>query len=139
MSLFKIFDVASSGMTAQTSRLNVTASNIANAESVGSSPDTTYRARHPVFATVKDRIQGQQPNLSSRVRVQNIIEDQRPGLQRYEPGHPLANENGYIFASNVNPVQEMVNMLSASRSFQNNVEVMNTAKELLVRTISLGQ
>ena len=138
MSMFRVFDVASSGMTAQSTRLNVTASNIANAESVGTSPDTVYKARHPVFATVRERQMLEQMD-SAKVHVQNIIEDQTPGRQRFEPGHPLANENGYIFASNVNPVEEMVNMLSASRSYESNIEVFNTTKELLLRTISIGQ
>ncbi|MEM7280565.1 MAG: flagellar basal body rod protein FlgC [Pseudomonadota bacterium] len=138
MSMFRIFDVASSGMTAQSTRLNVTASNVANAESVGTTPDSVYKARHPVFAAVRDQQLMQQSEIT-KVRVSDIIEDQTAGRQRYQPGHPMANDDGYIFASNVNPVEEMVNMLSASRSYESNIEMMNTAKQLLIRTISLGQ
>lgn len=139
MSMFSVFDVAGSGMVAQTMRLNVTASNLANAESVGSSPNDVYRAKNPIFSAVhRDRF-SLQDTANIKVRMVGILEDQSPARQRHEPGHPLANEDGYVFASNVNAVQEMVNMLSASRSFQNNVEVMNTAKELLLRTLSIGQ
>ena len=135
MALFDVFDLAGSGMQAQSLRLNVTASNLANAESVATEPNGAYKARHPVFSSyMLDR-----SDASSAVRVLGVVESTAPPVQRYEPNHPLANEQGYVYASNVNPIQEMVNMLSASRSFQSNVEVINTTKELLLGTLRLGQ
>jgi flagellar basal-body rod protein FlgC len=135
MSLFSIFDLAGSAMSAQSTRLNVTASNLANAETVASSPQAAYRAREPVFATMLD------PTGASvrGVRVLGIVQNEAPVAKRYEPGHPLADAEGYIYGTNVNPVEQMVNMLSASRSYQNNVEVLNTSKELLLRTLNLGR
>ncbi|MEM6639217.1 MAG: flagellar basal body rod protein FlgC [Pseudomonadota bacterium] len=137
MSLFRIFDVAGAGMNAQQVRLNVTASNVANAESVSGSADSAYRARQPVFRPFAEWMTGQ--NDMPTVRVDGITESRAPIASRYSPDHPLANEEGYIFTSNVNAIEEMVNMLSASRSYQNNIEVMNTSKELLVRTLTMGQ
>ena len=133
MSLFNVFGIAGSGMSAQSVRLNLTASNIANSESVASSPDEAYKARHPVFQAVLDE------NMNAGVRTAGVIEDRKAGDMRYEPNHPLADEQGYVYASNVDPVQEMANMISASRSFQQNVEMMNTSKELLLRTLRLGE
>ena len=136
MSLFRIFDVASSAMSAQSVRLNTTSSNLANADSVSSSTDSTYRARHPVFAATLDDVFNESPDVE--VQVLGIVESQAPLQQRYEPSHPLANKDGYIFLPNVNVVEEMANMISASRSYQANVEVVNTSKQLLLRTLSLG-
>jgi flagellar basal-body rod protein FlgC len=139
MSMFKVFDVAGSALSAQSLRLNVTASNMANANSVSSSTDETYRARQPVFATMlQDQFAGKQSS-SVGVAVKGIIESQAPLQQQYNPGHPMANEEGYIFLPNVNVVEEMANMISASRSYQSNVEVINTAKQLMMRTLSMGQ
>ncbi|MBA2079179.1 flagellar basal body rod protein FlgC [Rhodanobacter sp. PCA2] len=142
MSLFSIFNVAGSGMAAQSLRLNTVASNLANAESVSATPEGAYRAREPLFAAVH----GQQAAGESRdavaskgVQVLGITESQAAIAQRYEPGNPLANADGYVYASNVNPVDELVNMISASRSYQNNVEVMNSAKQLMLKTLTLGQ
>jgi flagellar basal-body rod protein FlgC len=140
MSSFKIFDIAASGMSAQSVRLNTVASNLANAESVSGSPETAYRAKHPVFEAVRAGLAGAQgADASAAVRVQSIVEDTRAPEMRYEPGNPLANAEGYVFAPNVNAVEEMVDMISASRAYQNNVEVMNTSKELLLATLRLGQ
>lgn len=136
MSLFRIFDVASSAMSAQSVRLNTTSSNLANADSVSSSTDTTYRARHPVFSATLDDVFNESPDVE--VKVLGIVESQAPLQQRYEPNHPLANKDGYIFLPNVNVVEEMANMISASRAYQANVEVVNTSKQLLLRTLSLG-
>lgn len=136
MSLFRIFDVASSAMSAQSVRLNTTSSNLANADSVSSSTDSTYRARHPVFAATLNDVFNESPDVE--VQVLGILESQAPLQQRYEPNHPLANKDGYIFLPNVNVVEEMANMISASRSYQANVEVVNTSKQLLLRTLSLG-
>ena len=136
MSLYKIFDIAGSGMSAQNLRLNTTASNIANAESVSSSIDQTYRARHPVFATVQESVMDA---ASAGVRVAGIVESDTPTRIEYHPEHPLADENGNIFMPNVNIVEEMANMISASRTYQTNVQVANTAKQLIQKTLSLGQ
>ena len=141
MSSFKAFDIAGSGMSAQSVRLNTTASNLANAESVSGDPNKVYKARHPIFEAVRAQLQagmaGQDPGAA--VRVSGIYESQAPATQRYEPGNPLADANGYVYAPAVNVVEEMVNMISASRSYQNNVEVMNTSKDLLLATLRLGQ
>ena len=138
MSLFNIFDIAGSGLSAQTTRLNVTASNVSNAQSVASSPDSAYKARNPVFATAfKDAFQTN--SESAGVRTLGIVENNAEHPKRYEPGNPLADGEGYIYLSNVNPIEEMTNMMSASRSYQNNVEVINTSKELLLQTLRLGE
>ncbi len=139
MSLFNVFEIAGSAMSAQNVRLNTTASNLANAETVGSTEETTYRARHPVFASVLKAMHGQNDAAGAAVQVVGITESQEPLLQRYAPDNPLANAEGYVYMPNVNPVDEMVNMISASRSYQNNVEVMNTSKQMLLATLRLGQ
>lgn len=146
MSLGSIFDIAGSGMNAQSIRLNATASNIANAESASSSSGEVYRGRHPVFtATYRDMLGN--PSSSSvgandasvGVGVAGIVESDAPLQMRHEPNHPLADEEGYVYYPNVNVVEEMADMLSASRSFQVNVEVMNSAKQMIQRVLSLGQ
>ncbi len=138
MSLFNIFEVAGSAMSAQSVRLNTTASNLANADSVSSSLEQTYRSREPVFAAVMKGLQGNNA-ASTGVRVAGIVESNAPLDSRYEPDNPMANEEGYVFLPNVNVVDQMANMISASRSYQNNVEVLNTSKQLLMATIRLGQ
>ncbi len=138
MSLFKIFDIAGSAMSAQSARLNTTASNLANANTVAGSAATAYRSRQPVFQTVMSTSEGLDPS-SAGVRVAGIVESTAEPAKVQEPGNPLADENGYIYMSNVNPVDELVNMISASRSYQNSVEVLSTSKELLLRTLSIGQ
>lgn len=138
MSMFKVFDVAGSALSAQSLRLNVTASNMANANSVSSSEGETYHARQPVFAAMLEQAGGgQQANVG--VQVKGIVESQAPLQQQYNPSHPMANKDGYIFLPNVNVVEEMANMISASRSYQSNVEVINTAKQLMMRTLTMGQ
>jgi len=141
MSSFKSFDIAGSGMAAQSVRLNTTASNLANADSVSTTAAGVYKARHPIFEAVRAQLAtpGIQPESQPAVRVSGIYESTAPASQRYEPGNPLADANGYVFAPAVNVVEEMVNMISASRSYQNNVEVMNTSKDLLLATLRLGQ
>ena len=136
MSSFKAFEIAGSGMAAQTVRLNTTASNLANANSVSGDANSVYKARHPIFEAVRKNIGGQG---DAAVRVSGVMESDRAALARYEPGNPLADVNGYVYAPNVNVVEEMVDMISASRSYQNNVEVMNTSKEMLLATLRLGQ
>jgi flagellar basal-body rod protein FlgC len=139
MSSFKIFDIAASGMSAQSVRLNTTASNLANAESVGGDPNKVYKARHPVFEAVRAGLATAKDAGGAAVRVRSITENTAPAIARYEPGNPLADANGYVYAPNVNAVEEMVDMISASRSYQNNVEVMNTVKEMMLATLRLGQ
>ena len=144
MSSFTIFDIAGSGMSAQSVRLNTTASNLANADSVSGDANSVYKARHPVFEAVQSALKGQSAitgsnAASASVQVSSIMQSEAPAQQRYEPGNPLADENGYIYTSNVNVVEEMVDMISAARSYQNNVEVMNTSKELMLATLKLGQ
>ncbi len=137
MSMFKVFDTAASGMSAQTMRLNLVSSNMANVDSVSSSIGETYRARHAVFSAVMDQMS---PNGAAvGVKMEGVIESQSPLNKEYLPGHPKANDEGYIFRPNVNMVEEMANMISASRSYQSNVEVVNTAKKLLSATLRLGE
>lgn len=137
MSSFKIFDIAGSGMSAQSVRLNATASNLANADSVSGDPNQVYKAKHPLFEAIRAGL-GKDASTSG-VAVKGIFENQAPPSARYEPGNPLADANGYVYAPAVNSVEEMVDMISASRSYQNNVEVMNTAKEMMLATLRLGQ
>ncbi|MGV6859291.1 MAG: flagellar basal body rod protein FlgC [bacterium] len=137
MSLFNIFGVAGSAMSAQNTRLNVTASNMANADSVAGSEKEAYKARQPVFSAMLNGI-NQKPE-SAGVDMLGIVESHAENAMRYEPNHPMANEDGYIFASNVNTIEEMTNLISASRSYQNNVEVINTSKQLLLQTLKLGE
>jgi flagellar basal-body rod protein FlgC len=141
MSSFKAFDIAGSGMAAQSVRLNTTASNLANADSVSTTAAGVYKPRHPIFEAVRAQLStaGAAPESQPAVRVRGIYESTAPASQRYEPGNPMADANGYVFAPSVNVVEEMVNMISASRSYQNNVEVMNTSKDLLLATLRLGQ
>ncbi|MBL4608023.1 MAG: flagellar basal body rod protein FlgC [Pseudomonadales bacterium] len=144
MSLFNVLDISSTGMNAQTIRLNTTASNIANADSVASSVDKTYRARHPIFAVraqdlAASPISGDSAESGSGVDVLGIVESNAPLQLRYQPDHPAANEQGYVSYPNVNIVEEMANMMSASRSFETNVEVANSAKQMLQRILTLGQ
>jgi len=135
--LFNVFDIAGSAMSAETVRLNVTASNLANAQSVGPSEEATYHARHPVFSAVMKSLQGGAGSYG--VEVDGIVESQGPLQQRYQPEHPMANEEGYVYLPNVNIVDEMANMISASRAYQSNVEVLNTSKQLMLATLKLGQ
>ena len=138
MSLFNIFDVAGSGMSAQSIRLNVVASNLSNADNVSSTEKDAYRAREPVFAAIYGALRADGTNNINGVRVTSIKESSAPIQARYMPDNPQADANGYVFGSNVNPIEEMVNMISASRSYQDNVEVMKTSKQMLLRTLTLG-
>jgi flagellar basal-body rod protein FlgC len=137
MSMFQIFNVAGSAVSAQSQRLNVVASNLANAETVAGPDGQAYKARQVVFQTALMGA-GNDP-ASAGVRVSTISEDQTPGRRIHDPKHPKADAEGYVTYSNVNTVEEMVNMISASRSYQNNIEVMSTAKSLLLKTLQLGQ
>ena len=135
MSMFTIFGVSGSAISAQAQRLNTVASNLANADAVAGPDGQAYKARQLVFQT---QPMGNNP-ASAGVKVTNVIESEAPNRRVFNPQHPSADAEGYVTHSNVNPVEEMVNMISASRSYQNNVEVMNTAKNLLQKTLQLGQ
>ena len=139
MSLFSIFNVAGSGMAAQSLRLNTVASNLANADSVSSTPEGAYRSREPLFAAVKNAQDSGSNAVGEGVQVLGVTESQAAIPSRYEPGNPLADADGYVYSSNVNPVDELVNMISASRSYQNNVEVMNSTRQPMQKTLDLGK
>lgn len=146
MPLMNIFDVAGSAMAAQNLRLNTTASNLANAESVSSNRDETYRARHPVFAArLQEAALGGNDTMaateqaSAGVMVAGIVESGAPLAMKYEPHHPMADQSGYVAYPNVNVVEEMANMMSASRSFQANVQMLTTVKSMAERLLSMGQ
>lgn len=138
MSLFDLLGVSASALTAQSVRLNTISSNLANAETVSGSAETAYRAKYPVFATVITDALGKGEALAG-VRVDRIAESDTPSRKEYMPGHTLADNEGYIYYGNVNTVAEMANMISASRSYQNTVEVMNTSKQLLLQTLNIGR
>jgi len=134
--MFKVFDIAGSAMSAQSQRLNVVASNLANVDSATSANGQPYKAKQVVFQTTP--LNNKQPNVAG-VRVSRVIEDQAPPRLIYDPKNPLADGNGYVTMPNVNPVEEMVNMISASRSYQTNADMMNAAKTMLLKTLQLGQ
>jgi flagellar basal-body rod protein FlgC len=149
MSLTQILDIAGTGMNAQSVRLNTTASNIANAQSVSSSIEKTYKARKPWFEAIRKKwhqdVSLRDNNLWIRnqigdgVNVKAIVESKAPLQRRYEPHHPMADKQGYVFYPNVNVIEEMTDMISSSRSYQMNVEVLKTAKQMLQKTLTLGQ
>ncbi|EKE17813.1 MAG: hypothetical protein ACD_10C00261G0005 [uncultured bacterium] len=136
MSLLNVFHISSSAMTAQSMRLNAVASNLANADSIVSSDGKPYRAKQVVFEATPMGTDGE---LSKGVRVRQVVEDASPPRMVYDPKNPAADERGYVAFPNVNAVEEMTNMISASRSYQTNVEVMNTAKSMMLRTLQIGQ
>jgi len=138
MALLDVFNIAGSGMSAQSMRLNLTSSNIANANTVAGNKDEAYSSRHAVFsAMLKDRFAPTEQGVG--VEMLGVVESDAEHVMRYEPNHPMANEEGYVFDSNVDIAEEMANMISASRSYQNNIEVLNTSKEMLLRTLRLGE
>ncbi|MEO6422588.1 MAG: flagellar basal body rod protein FlgC [Candidatus Nitrotoga sp.] len=132
MSLFNVFNISGSAMSAQSQRLNVVASNLANVDSTTSANGQPYRAKQVMFSATP-------MGVGAGVKVSEVVEDASPMKMLYDPKHPMANEKGYVTLPNVNVVEEMVNMISSSRSYQNNVEVMNTSKTLLLKTLSIGQ
>lgn len=138
MSLFKVFDISGSAMSAQSVRLNTTASNLANADSVSSSINETYRARKPVFAAdLEQALSDRQESVG--VKVLGIVETDKPLLKEFHPDHPMADAEGFIYKPNVNVVEEMTDMLSASRNYQTNVQVADAAKQMLQQTLRLGK
>jgi flagellar basal-body rod protein FlgC len=144
MSLFNVFNVAGSALNAETIRLNTTASNLANAESVNGDVTKVYRARHPVFQAMMNNADddfdgnGNGDGAAKGVRVLGVVESTAPPLKTYQPDSPLADKDGYVYASNVNSIEEMTNMISANRSFATNVEAINTVRDLLLKVISMG-
>lgn len=137
MSLNNVFDISSSAMTAQSMRLNTIASNMANADSITSSTGQPYRPKQVVFSAIP--LDGKSAaNGAAKVRVTEVVEDSRPPRKVYDPKNPFADSQGYVSMPNVNPIEEMVNMISASRAYQMNVDMMNTAKSMLLKTLSLG-
>lgn len=141
MSEFRIFDIAGSGMKAQNLRMNLIASNMANADSVSSSAGEVYKSRQPVFKTMMDNIGSGvgRGNMGVGVEMAGVVESKVPAFPEYNPSHPQANEDGYIFRSNVNTVEEMANMISAQRSFQNNVDVIKSTQRMVMSVINLGK
>jgi flagellar basal-body rod protein FlgC len=140
MSLYNIFDISGSALKAQAIRLTTTASNMSNANVVSGNQNDVYRPRYPVFKTAQ--LQANQlfnESGAKGVEVGGVFESTKAPIKRYEPNNPIADKNGYVYAPNVNVVEEMTNMISASRSYQMNVEVMNTSKQLMLRTLQLGQ
>jgi flagellar basal-body rod protein FlgC len=135
MSTFSTFDIAGSALSAQSLRLNLTASNLANMHDVAGTADGVYKARQAMFRAATDPF----GSALAGVDVLGVAESTAPAIERYDPGNPQANSDGLVYGSNVNAMEEMANMISASRSYQSNLEVINTAKELLLRTLSLGQ
>jgi flagellar basal-body rod protein FlgC len=145
MSLLNILPLAGSAISAQSQRLNTVASNLANADTVAGPDGLPYKARQVVFQATQPDV-GRQGGArvvttagTAGVRVSNVVEDQSPGKKTFDPKHPSADAEGYVMHSNVNVVEEMVNMISASRSYQNNIEIMNTAQQLAMKTLQLGQ
>ena len=139
MPLFDVFDISSSAMHAQNVRLNTVASNLANAETVASSEKEAYRAKAPIFEEILNRSSNDPIEKTGGVRVKEVSVSDAPIEKRFSPNHPMANKEGFVFTNNVNPVEEMANMMSASRAFESNVEVINTTKQLLMRTLRMGQ
>lgn len=135
MSSLSIFQVVGSALHAQSTRLNTVASNLANADSVATSPDQVYKPREPLFKVAEI---GENP-ATKGVEVAGVFESTAEPIKRYEPGHPLADPEGYIYAPNIDPVAQMVNMISSSRTYQSNVEVLNTAKDLAIATLNMGR
>ncbi|HEY0335315.1 MAG TPA: flagellar basal body rod protein FlgC [Stenotrophomonas sp.] len=135
MSNLPIFDVAGSALQAQSVRLSTIASNLANADSVAGSADAAYKPLEPIFQAQPN---AQDPTLTG-VRVKEVTTTDAPPIKRYEPGHPLADGDGYVYSPDVDPVAQMVNLISASRNYQAGVEVLNTAKELALATLTMGR
>ncbi len=140
MSLFSVFDIAGSALNAETIRLNTTASNLANSESVAGDPTKVYRARHPVFRTMLENSGGglDSESAGAGVRMAGIVESTTPPAKRLDPNNPLADKDGYVYMSNVNSIEEMANMISANRAFATDVDAINTARDLLLKTLSMG-
>jgi flagellar basal-body rod protein FlgC len=134
--MFPTLDISATGMHVQTVRLNTIASNMANVDSISSNSDETYRSKQPVFKTILNEETGRP---AGGVMIDDIVESEAPAIMEYSPNHPMADEDGYIFRPNVNVVEEMANMMDASRTYETNIEVMNTTKQILLKTIQMGK
>ena len=137
MSFQRLMSIAGTGMNAQLVRMNTTASNLANAGVVAGTDQGAFRAKRPVFQSLLDNAMLGNESFEGGVRVDSIIDDPKPVKQVFEPNNPLADENGYVFASNVNEIEELIEMMDASRAYQNSVEVISTAKQLMSRTLDV--
>ncbi|CAK0756316.1 flagellar basal-body rod protein FlgC [Gammaproteobacteria bacterium] len=137
MSIFKIFDTAGTGLSAQALRLNLVASNMANVDAVSSSRDQTYKSRQPIFRAMMNEFNPNEP--ATGVKMVAVVESKAPPQMEYNPAHPMADKDGYVFRPNINIVEEMANMISASRAYQSNVEVVNSAKQLASATLRMGE
>lgn len=137
MSFERLMSIAGTGMNAQLIRMNTTASNLANAGVVAGTDQGAFRAKRPVFQSLLDNAMLGNESFEGGVRVDSIIDDPKPVKQVFEPNNPLADENGYVFASNVNEIEELIEMMDASRAYQNSVEVISTAKQLMSRTLDV--
>ncbi len=138
MPLDNIFGIAGSALNAQTTRMNATASNLANAGSVSSSTDTAFRGKRVVFKTIlENQVGAQKADNKGGVRIESLVDDPAPIARMSDPGNPAADKDGYVYLSNVNEMTEMVEMMAAARSYQNNVEVINTARQLMMRTLDI--
>jgi flagellar basal-body rod protein FlgC len=129
--------IAGTGMNAQLIRMNTTASNLANAGVVAGTDAGAFRAKRPVFESLLNNAMSGKESFEGGVRVNEIIDDPKPVKQVFEPNNPLADDNGYVFASNVNEIEELIEMMDASRAYQNNIEVISTAKQLMSRTLDV--
>ena len=135
MSNLPIFDIAGSALQAQSVRMSTIASNLSNADTVAGSADAVYKPLEPIFQSVTSRTD---PNITT-VQVKEINQSDAAPIKRYEPGHPLADGDGYIYQPDVDPVAQMVNLISTSRNYQAGVEMLNTAKELTLATLTMGR
>jgi flagellar basal-body rod protein FlgC len=141
MSLFQVFDIVGGAMSAQSARLNTTASNLANAETVSGKAESVYQEKQPVFEAIllDNSAMGSVADKSYGVRVREVVDIPKEGIAKYEPAHPLADEKGYVYLPNINMIEQMANMMSASRSYQNTVEVLDTTTQLALRTLEIGR
>lgn len=139
MSIERIFDITGSALSAGSVRLNTVSSNLANAETVSATPEEAYRAREPVFASVLAGQLGSARPESAGVRVLGIVETDAPPRKEYQPDHPASDRDGYVYYSNVNVMEQLADLVSASRSYQTNVDVLSTTKQLMLKTLQLGQ
>ena len=137
MSFERLMSIAGTGMNAQLIRMNTTASNLANAGVVAGTDAGAFRAKRPVFESLLNNAMSGKESFEGGVRVNEIIDDPKPVKKVFEPNNPLADENGYVFASNVNEIEELIEMMDASRAYQNNIEVISTAKQLMSRTLDV--
>lgn len=139
MSIYSVFDISASALKAQSLRLTTTASNMSNANVVSGTKEGTYKPKYPVFSAMLSELKDNAFSQPAGVKVEGVVESRQPAIQRYQPSHPLANKEGFVFMPNVNMVEEMTNMMSASKAYKMNVEILSTAKDLMAQTLQLGK